>query len=142
MWMVKFNFYAVVVSVSIFFLSAALSNIWIENALAYASVGLVAGGLLGLLGLMATRWELSPGVLIYTPSRLLVLSITLLVIGRIGYGFWLGWQSWNSTGSGVSSSWIAGSGIAGSLGAGALVLGYYLVYWAGLRRKLALNFLG
>jgi hypothetical protein len=33
-------------------------------------------------------------------------------------------------------SWLTASGAAGSLGAGALVLGYYLTFWVGVRRRL------
>jgi hypothetical protein len=31
--------------------------------------------------------------------------------------------------------WVASSGVAGSLGAGALILGYYWMYWYGVRRR-------
>jgi hypothetical protein len=33
-------------------------------------------------------------------------------------------------------AWVAASGAAASMSAGAVVLGYYLVYWAGVRRRL------
>jgi hypothetical protein len=36
-----------------------------------------------------------------------------------------------------TTSWLAASGAQGSLGAGAVVLGYYIVYWTGVRRRLA-----
>lgn len=70
----------------------------------------------------------------YAPNRLLVLGITLVVTFRIGYGFWRGWQTWREAQDGTS--WIAAIGIPGSLAAGALVIGYYLVYWAGVRSRV------
>lgn len=70
----------------------------------------------------------------YTPNRWLVLAITVTVTGRILYGFWRSYQAWQSGLSG--SSWFVAAGVAGSLAAGALVLGYYLVYWSGVRRRL------
>jgi hypothetical protein len=33
-------------------------------------------------------------------------------------------------------TWVAASGVATSMSAGAIVLGYYLVYWVGVRRRL------
>ncbi|HXI12684.1 MAG TPA: DUF1453 domain-containing protein [Thermoanaerobaculia bacterium] len=134
-WVISINIYGVAFSTIIFLVSAAVSNVWIPNAFSYAAVGFVCGCFLGMIGLAATRWEMRPQQLHYTPSRLLVLSLTILIIARLFYGFWLGWESWNSTAR--DASWLAGSGAEGSMGAGAVVLGYYLVYWVGVRRKLA-----
>ncbi|HET8773934.1 MAG TPA: hypothetical protein VFP80_09095 [Thermoanaerobaculia bacterium] len=88
---------------------------------------------LGLLGLVLTRWEREGPLLFYTPSRLLVLAVTLMVTLRIAYGFWRGWHAWRAAQEGTS--WIAAIGIPGSLAAGAVVIGYYLVYWAGVRSR-------
>src|SRR5262249_57804193 len=86
------------------------------------------GGVIAVVGLLATRWEREPAGLHYTPNRWLVLAITLVVAGRIAYGFWRAWRS------GLHG--IAASGATGSLAAGGLVLGYYLFYWIGVRRRL------
>ena len=32
-------------------------------------------------------------------------------------------------------SWFVAAGVAGSMAAGAVVLGYYLTYWIGVRRR-------
>jgi hypothetical protein len=32
-------------------------------------------------------------------------------------------------------SWFVAAGVAGSMAAGAVVIGYYLVYWLGVRRR-------
>jgi hypothetical protein len=106
----------------------------VPDALRYTVGGLGAGCLLGIAGLWLTRWEPSLGTLHYTPNRLLVLAITLLVAVRVMYGFWRGWESWRAGVSG--ESWFVAAGVAGSLAAGAIVIGYYLTYWFGVRRRL------
>jgi hypothetical protein len=53
------------------------------------------------------------------------------VTARLAYGFWRGWQTWRAGVEGAS--WFAASGAAGSMAAGAVVLGYYLAYWMGVR---------
>jgi hypothetical protein len=73
------------------------------------------------------------GSLYYTPNRLLVLGITLVVTARVGYGIWRGVHTWRAGLQG--ESWFGASGVAGSMAAGAVVLGYYLVYWLGVRRR-------
>jgi hypothetical protein len=89
---------------------------------------------LGLGGLALSRWESSPGSLHYTPNRWLVLAITLVVTARLLLGFWRSWRAWPSAYD--IESWAAASGAAGSLAAGGVVLGYYLTYWLGVRRRL------
>ena len=133
-WLAGLNLAGLALSMVLFLLSAAITSIWVPEALSYTAGGLATGALLGLLGLWLTRWEPSAGTLHYTPNRWLVLAITLTVTLRIGYGFWRGWESWRAGISG--GSWFVASGLAGSLAAGAIVLGYYLVYWIGVRRRL------
>ena len=133
-WIITLNLLALSLSAVIFLMSAALTNIWIPRAFSHALAGLVLGCALGVLGLVLTRWEARPGALLYTPNRWLVLGITLTVTARVIYGFWRTWQAWRL---GIDDpSWVAATGAAGSLAAGAVVLGYYLVYWAGVRRRL------
>ena len=131
-WLVTLNVVGLTLSIILFVLSAALTNIWIPEAFTYASLGVVGGLVLGVVGLAATRWEHARGVLFYTPNRWLVLAITLAVAARIGYGLWRTYQAWQTFGG--SLSW-ATTGVAGSLGAGALILGYYWMYWFGVRRR-------
>lgn len=131
-WLVTVNVVGISLSIVVFLISAALTNIWIPSAFAYAAGGVLSGLALGVVGLAVTRWERFPGVLFYTPNRWLVLAITLAVAGRIVYGFWRMWEQWQALGGDVA--WAASSGVAGSLGAGALILGYYFAYWLGVRR--------
>jgi len=46
------------------------------------------------------------------------------------FGLWRAWQAWDADAG--DGSWLAAAGFSGSLAAGALVLGYYLAFWAGL----------
>lgn len=133
-WVATINLVLLGVSVGLLLAGAAMSSLWVPRTLTYTLAGLAAGGLLGLLGLALTRWEATPRALHYTPSRLLVLAVTLIVASRLAWGFWRGWHAWRA---GLDdTSWIVASGAAGSLAAGAIALGYYFTYWAGVRRRL------
>jgi uncharacterized membrane protein YidH (DUF202 family) len=134
-WLATINLLGLAISVVLFLVGAAVTSIWVPNALRYTLAGMAFGFALGVIGLALTRWEPSSRALHYTPNRWLVLAITLVVTARVGYGFWRGWQSWQSAVDG--RSWIVASGAAGALAAGAVVLGYYVTYWAGVRRKLS-----
>jgi hypothetical protein len=133
-WVATVNLVGVAASAGLFLGAAALTAVWVPDAFRYALMGLAGGVVLGLLGLALTRWEATPRTLHYTPNRWLVLGITLVVTARLAYGCWRGWQSWRW--STDDSSWLASAGVAGSLAAGAVVLGYYLTYWAGVRQRL------
>jgi hypothetical protein len=134
-WVATLNLVAIVISIGIFLVSAALTTIWVPGAFTYSLAGLLVGCACGALGLALTRWEASPSALHYTPNRWLVLIITLLVTARVLYGFWRSWHAWQSGMEG--GSWFVSAGVPGSLAAGAVVLGYYAVYWAGVRRRLS-----
>lgn len=134
-WIAGINAIGFGVSSLMFLLSAGVMTAWVPGAFSSAVLGLVGGCVLGLLGLAATRWEATPRALYYTPNRLLVTAITLVVAGRLLYGFWRGWQAWGATPE--HTTWLAAAGAAGSLAAGAVVLGYYLTFWVGVRRRVA-----
>jgi len=133
-WLATLNLFAIGASVATFLLGSAVTNLWVPHALAYSLAGLSLGGALGLLGLAASRWEHGPGTLHFTPNRWLVLAITLVVAGRIAWGIARAWQAWRAGGG--DGGWLAAAGVAESLAAGAVVLGYYLAYWAGVRRRV------
>ena len=132
-WIATVNLVAIAISASILLLVAALSGPWVPNSVPYTLAGLGAGFALGIVGLLATRWVPGPRGLEYTPSRVLVLTITLVVLARLAYGLYRGWRAW---GMSTDSSWIAEAGAAGSMGAGGIVIGYYLIYWFGVRRRV------
>ena len=133
-WLATVNVVGLAMSIVFFLTGAAMTSIWVPYALRYTLAGLAFGGMLGVIGLALTRWEPGSRSLHFTPNRWLVLAITLLVTARVLYGFWRAWQSWRSAIDG--GSWVIASGAAGALAAGALVLGYYLTYWIGVRRRL------
>jgi hypothetical protein len=133
-WITSINLFAATLSTLILIGSAAVSNFWIPQAFFYTICGFGVGCLLGLLGLAAARWEATHQTLHYTPNRWLILAITLVVTSRIFYSFWRGWQAWQATLS--HKSFLDAVGAAQSMAAGAVVLGYYVVFWAGLRWRL------
>lgn len=132
-WVLTLNLLSLAVSAMVFMVSAAFTNVWVPGALRDSTLGLLAGCALGLVGVVVTRWEAAGPVVHYTPSRVMVLGITLLVAGRLIYGFWRAWHAWHVT---AASPWIARAGVQGSLAAGAVVIGYYLAYVMGLRVRL------
>jgi hypothetical protein len=134
-WLITLNLAGVTISAAMFILSAAVMSRWIPGAFTYSAGGLLTGCAIGVLGLALTRWEPAPGGLHYTPSRLLILGLTFVIVARLGYGLWRSWHAW--TAAADAASWLAESGARGSLAAGAVVLGYYIVYWWGVRRRLA-----
>ena len=133
-WIATVNVVGLSVSSILFFAGAAVTSVWIPSAFTHALAGFAGGCLLGVAGLALSRWESAPGALHYTPNRLLVLGITLVVAARIAFGFWRSWHAWGITPD--YASWAEASGAAGSLAAGAVVLAYYLTYWLGVRRRL------
>jgi hypothetical protein len=133
-WVAALNIAALLLSAALFLLGAAVTNIWVPQAFLHAAAGMGAGCVLGFIGLRASRWEPTSEGLHYTPNRWLVLGVTLLVTARIAFGLWRGWHAWRA--ASAHASWVASFGIAGSLAAGAVVLGYYLMYWVGLWRRI------
>jgi hypothetical protein len=133
-WVIGLNFAGTFISVLVFLAGAAITTRWIPGTLTYTAVGLGAGCVLGIAGLALTRWESVGGRLHFTPNRWLVLGITLVVTARVFYGFYRSYQAWQA--SLDQMTWVAASGVATSMSAGAIVLGYYVVYWFGVRQRL------
>ena len=133
-WVATLNLIAIAISLALFLIGALITTQWIPGALTYTLLGLAVGSMLGLVGLVLTHWEYAGGGIKYTPNRWLVLAITLVVTVRVSYGFWRGWEAWRA--SVESMTWVAASGVAGSMSAGAVVLGYYFVFWMGVRRRV------
>jgi hypothetical protein len=132
-WVAVINVAGLTLSSTLLLTSAAITGIWVPGALVYALAGFATGLLLGLVGLRLTRWEGSPDSLYYTPNVWLTFGITSIVTARLLYGFWRAWHAWR-TGT-ESGSWLIAAGVAGSMAAGAIVVGYYLAYWLGVRQR-------
>ncbi len=133
-WVASLNVLMLSLSAYLFLIAASFASFWAPNALPYSFAGLLCGIALGFVGLRLTRWESTAGGLHYTPPRILVLLITVVVTVRVFYGFWRAWHAWHIAGAG--GSWLAHVGAAGSLAMGAGVLGYYFTYWCGVARRL------
>jgi hypothetical protein len=136
-WVATLNVVSLALSCVLCLMGAAFTTVWVRDAFAYALGGMALGAGLGWLGLAITRWEPSAGSLHYTPNRWLVLAVTLVVTLRVGYGFWRSWQAWGT--SAAEGAWLVQSAVVGSLAAGAVVLGYYFIYWLGVRRRAGLQ---
>ena len=131
-WIATLNLAALTFSVVLVLISAAFTNVWVPDALKFTAMGLAGGLLLGIVGTALTRWEATPQALHYTPPRVLVLLVTSLVAARILFGFWRAWRTWNA---GASEAWFLGGEVAGTMAAGAVVLGYYVAFWFGVRYR-------
>ncbi len=129
-WVAALNLIALALSIVLVLAGAWITSRWLPDALTYTAGGLGVGAVLGLLGILLTRWEPVDRRLFYTPNWWLVTAITLVVTGRVLYGFWRTWDAWRA--SIDSMSWVAASGLAASMSAGAVVLGYYAIYWTGV----------
>jgi hypothetical protein len=132
-WVAGINVATLSFSVTIFLCTAAVAGIWVPRAFPYSGLGVLAGTVVGLIGLWLTRWEPSATALHYTPNRWLVLALTLLVASRMVYSVWRAWYVWHARPDQVA--WIQAVGIPGSMAAGGLLMGYYLVYWVGVWRR-------
>lgn len=133
-WVAALNVAAAGLSAAMLTVFASVATVWVPGALVGALAGLAAGGVLALAGLALTRWEPTRPHLYLTPNRWLVLTITLVVAARLAYGVWRGWHAWaQAAGDGA---WLAAAGVPGSLAAAGIVLGYYVVYWLGVRRRI------
>jgi hypothetical protein len=135
-WVASLNVWLTSFS-AVFFLSfTLLVSFWIESASEFALIGMGCGGILGLLGLMMTHWESRSEGIFYTPSRWLVLLVTLAIAARFVYGWW------HATHSGSVPSnqhWLmSASGTQLSLAVAAGLIGYYLVYSVGVRLQMEL----
>lgn len=134
-WVAALNLFTVLLSAVFLIAGSAVIGRWVPDALAYTLAGLGFGSLLGGVGVLVTRWEDRGGVLWYTQNTALVLTVTLIVAGRVLYGLWRSWEAWRV--SLEQMAWVSASGVAGSMSAGAVVLGYYLVFWTGVRARVS-----
>jgi len=135
-WVASLNMWVTSFS-AVFFLSFSfLLSFWVGSAFRFAVIGMGVGGTIGLLGLTVTRWESQSEGLFYTPSRWLAFLIVFAIAARVLYGWW------HATHPGISStadkhSLITASGAQLSVAVAAGLIGYYLVYYVGVRLRIA-----
>ena len=133
-WVATFAVVMMCLSTAFFLIGSAVTTIWVRDAFSGAAAGVAIGSLLGVVGLVLTRWEPTPHTLHYTPNRWPVLLVTFIVSARLLYGLY---RSILVAQAGVEgTSVITAFGIPESLAAGGIVVGYYLAYSAGLRWRI------
>ncbi|WP_411833700.1 DUF1453 domain-containing protein [Pseudoxanthomonas mexicana] len=130
-WWVRLNGWLLLASAMVFVAVSALSSLWLPGSLAWAAGGLVGGVLLSLAGLALTRFEWRPDGMHYTPSAWIALGLTALIAARIAMGFVHLFRYWREGGG-----WQQALDHHSLLAVGGIVLGYYLGYAWGLRRRM------
>jgi hypothetical protein len=134
-WVATLNTVGFLVSAAVLVVTSTVMGLWVPRALPVTVVALGGGVLLGLIGLSLSVWEKRRDVLYFRPNRWLVGALTSMVVARLAYGAWRTWQAWISWGG--QAGWAAGAGIAGSIAAGAVLVGYGLGFWAGVRWRIS-----
>jgi hypothetical protein len=133
-WVATLNVALTALSAVLFLGVAAVTALWIPNAFSGAAAGVAMGLGLGVLGLLLTQWEPTPATLHFTPNRWLVLLVTVMVSVRILYG---SWRSLQAARAGIyGTQMVLAFGIPGSLAVGGAVIGYYVAYAVGVRRRI------
>ena len=133
-WVATLNLVLIALSAVGLLAGAAVTTFWVPHALTGAAAGLAVGIGLGQAGLLLTRWDFGGTTVHYTPNRWLVLLVTFIVSARVIYGFWRTWTVAKAGADGMSV--VTSFGIPESLAAGGTVIGYYLRYWLGVRRRV------
>jgi hypothetical protein len=132
-WAATMNVWVTTFSAALFLCFTFLISFWLGPTLRFALTGMAVGGLLGLLGLVLTRWESHPEGFFYTPSRWLILLIMLAIAARLVYGWWHGLHR----GAPDNQHWVlSASGTQLSVAVAAGLIGYYLVYAIGVRIRI------
>ena len=132
-WVATMNVWATSFSAVFFLCFTFLISFWLGPTLRFALAGMAVGAVLGLLGLLLTRWESHPEGFFYTPSRWLALLIMLAITARLTYGWWRTMH--HSDRSDQHWLWSA-SGTQFSVAVAAGLIGYYLVYAIGVRIRM------
>ena len=103
--------------------------------LAALAAGLACGAALAYIGLRHTRFEVTPEGRFYTPHTYIGLAVTLLFLGRLAYRFLY-------LGGGANGMFAPDPNAAAAyqrspltLGIFGVLIGYYLLFYAGVLRK-------
>jgi hypothetical protein len=133
-WVATMNLWVTSFSAALFLCFTFLISFWLGPTLRFALAGMAVGGLLGLLGLILTRWESHPEGFFYTPSRWLALLVMLAITARLVYGWW---HATHPNAPGNQHWFLSASGTQLSVAVAAGLIGYYLVYAIGVRIRIA-----
>ena len=94
--------------------------------------GFACGAALGYLGLRHTRFEVTPQGRFYTPHTYIGLTVTLLFLGRLVYRFlYLANGAAGMSGADPNAA-VAYQRSPLTIGIFAVLVGYYLLYYAGI----------
>ncbi len=104
-------------------------------ALEAAAGGLLAGVLVGLLGLQLTRFESDEKGRYYTPNSYIGAAVTLLLVGRLVYRMVLMYSTPQLTPQPGADPFATMTQSPLTLGTLMLTVGYYLMYSAGVLYK-------
>ena len=132
-WVTTMNVWMTSFSAVFFLCFTLLLSFYLGPTLRFALAGMALGGLLGLLGLILTRWESHPEGLFYTPSRWLALLVMLAIAARLIYGWW---HAMHRSAPGDQHWLWSASGTQLSVAVAAGLIGYYLVYAIGVRIRI------
>jgi MFS family permease len=132
-WVATMNAWVTSFSAVLFLCFTFLISFWLGPTLRFALAGMAVGGLVGLLGLILTRWESQSEGFFYTPSRWLTLLIILAIGARLVYGWWHGLHH---NVSGQQHWFLSASGTQLSVAVAAGLIGYYLVYAIGVSLRI------
>jgi hypothetical protein len=132
-WAATMNVWVTTFSAALFLCFTFLISFWLGPTLRFALTGMAVGGLLGLLGLVLTRWESHPEGFFYTPSRWLILLIMLAIAARLVYGWW---HTMHPNAPAQQHWFLSASGTQLSVAVAAGLIGYYLVYAIGVRLRI------
>ena len=135
-WVATMNVWVTSFSAALFLCFTFLISFWLGPTLQFALTGMAVGAVLGLLGVMLTRWESQPDGLFYTPSRWLALLVMLAIAARLVYGWW---HTMHRAVPGEQHWLLSASGTQLSVAVAAGLIGYYLVYAIGVRIRIARN---
>jgi hypothetical protein len=94
--------------------------------------GLAAGAVVAWWGLRLTRFDLMPGGIFYTPNAYLGAALAAVLIGRVVYRFVLLYPALETAKAETGSAFAGYTSSPLTFALFALVIGYYIVYCAGL----------
>lgn len=101
----------------------------VANVALGVGVGLVAGAMLGLFGVLHTRIEATDGARWYTPNPWIGGALSLLLVGRLAWRFGHGAFSGGAQQAAQNANPL-------TLGIAAMLVGFYLVNNAGLAWRM------
>jgi cytochrome b561 len=117
----------------------AISFMQPATTLGAAALGLALGGIVGVVGLRLTQFELGPQGNFYTPHAYIGGAVSALLVARIIYRFFVVFPTMQSTAEQAAANGNPYAGFQSSpltLAILMLTAGYYITYYAGILLKV------